>query len=153
MAKTYSNGSYVGIETAICPICCKTHTPSDAAVLLHKRMCNVFPPSGKAEPSSNKLCEEHLKLYEDNFVALIGCDPEKSQVNDGGKVSKLGDEYRTGLVMHIRSETLLDIVDTDIYGEDGELLPFMFCDDEVIRKLAQIAGQDIPEDEEVLVDG
>lgn len=140
MGSTYSNGSWVGIERAMCPVCGKTHTPTGAAVFLHTRFSKVFPPSGHAKPTRYALCEEHQKLYNDGYVAVVGCDEDRSAHK--GDRCQMEDAYRTGRVAHIRASAWAKLFDTTLpVDKDGKALPMVFADDRVLDFLQRVQEQ------------
>lgn len=73
----------------VCPVCLKEH---DEVVLLDRRMRDTLT---NHEFVGWELCEEHLKLFNDGYVALVECENQPTG---------LADAKRTGAIAHIRAE-------------------------------------------------
>ena len=116
--------SHVGIGAHICPVCTKRH---DEVVLIDKRLKETLT---KDEMVGFKLCEEHLKLKEDDYIALVGIDENKSM-----QPFDIATVYRTGMIAHLKRETYLQIIDKDLPTNPFNIA---VCSDEVIKKLAAI---------------
>jgi len=134
-----SNGSYVGLGRAICPVCGQTFETGE--VLIHRGLKPVFPENGKTDPYKYQLCEEHQKLFEDGYIAMVGIDESQSNVS-GNMVNKMEDAYRTGDIVHIREKVFCEL-----FGEknlkknqDGTTCPMVFCDKETIEYLKKLVG-------------
>lgn len=118
--------SHVSIERAICLVCRTEY--ETGVVLLDKRM---RPSMSRHTTTGWGLCQDHRKLFDDGFIALIECDPEKSgNPSLGGRV-KPGEEYRTGTIAHVRRDTLTRLVDVPIAADQ----PCLFVEPGVIEKI------------------
>ena len=134
----YTNGSAVGMRTALCPVCGHTHTIDE--IMIHKQMLNVFPPSGKAKPDHYELCEEHSKLFKDGYLALVGIDPEKSDFGEDG-IAMHG-AHRTGRIVHMRRKAFMDLFnEPNPVGNGDEDLPLTFVEDGVLDYVERLAKE------------
>jgi len=120
-----SEKSFVTLEAAICPVCGKQH--STGALLIDKRMKDRFE---KETVTGFAMCEEHQKLLDDGFIALIGADPNLSKKEPNGSVTLRG-AHRTGKIAHMRAS-----VWPNFFG-DTPVPPkgMCFVDDELIAML------------------
>jgi hypothetical protein len=80
--------SHVGMAHHVCPVCTKEHDP---VVLLDRRLRNTLTSH---EFAGWKMCEEHQKLYDDGYIALIEVTGEPAGVASAN---------RTGRVAHVRA--------------------------------------------------
>jgi len=114
--------SYVGMGQSICPVCTKKH---NEVLLIDKRLKETLT---KDEHMGFELCEEHKKLYDDNYICLVGIDENKStQPYDIASV------YRTGTFAHIRKEAFAKIFDMDV---PNNAFNIALCPPEVFNILA-----------------
>lgn len=135
----YSNGSPIGIRTAVCTVCGKTHETNE--ILIHKNLKNVFPSSGKAKPDHYELCEEHRKLFNDGYLALVGIDPEKSEFGPEDVILP-SNAHRTGHVVHMRRKAFLGVFNVpNPVDSKGNDLPFVFVEDAVINHVQKLAKE------------
>ena len=128
------NNEFVAMEKRVCPICLKTHGDAkDAGILLNKRL---KPIKEEHTVTGYSLCKEHQELYDDGYVALIGCNSDKSEIygkTGEGKVDMSG-AHRTGNIVHIRYSLANDIFNCEM----PTVQPFVFCDEEVIQHLEKM---------------
>lgn len=87
--KDFEEKSYVGMAYHVCPVCLKEHDP---VVLLNTRMTNTLT---RHEFAGWAMCEEHQKLKDEGYVALIAV------ANQSGIVT-LENATRTGHTAHVR---------------------------------------------------
>jgi hypothetical protein len=80
--------SHVGMGFHVCPVCGKEH---DEVVLLDRRLRNTLTNHMFAGWS---MCEEHQKLRDDGYIALI---------ETSNRPTGLADAVRTGQLAHISS--------------------------------------------------
>lgn len=124
--------SHVSIEQNACLVCGRTF--DTGAILLDRRLKDSLD---RTTTTGFGLCDEHQKLYDDGFIALVGCDPERSNPSGGKRVDP-GDAYRTGRVAFIKRQAWDHIFDVPLpIGEDGKPCPLVFCPDELIDMLAE----------------
>lgn len=109
--------SYVSLEQRVCLVC---GAPFDTgSLLLDKRL----RASMKRHTTTGwGLCPEHQKLFDDGFVALIECDPERSGVPADGRM-KPEQAYRTGRVAHLRRTAFSQVFNVPI--EDRQACVFV----------------------------
>ena len=50
------------------------------------------------------LCAEYQKLFDEGFIALIECHPQRSGSPSGSDRQKLGQAYRTGRQAHLKGD-------------------------------------------------
>lgn len=115
--------SHVGMETRLCLVCGVEY--ETGAILLDRRLVKSLE---RKNCTGWGMCEEHQKLKDEGYVALVGCDESKSRVK-GGTVMPEG-VYRTGDIAHIKSEAFQEMFDCDV-PKDG----VAFCDSRVIEEL------------------
>lgn len=95
--------SFVSCEQKICTVCTK---PYDTNTLLIDY--RVKDSLESKTVTGYGLCQEHEELKDKGYVALVELDPAKSK-NEGSNI-KLEDAYRTGRLMHIKRDVLLEIL-------------------------------------------
>lgn len=119
--------SHVGMETRLCLVCGVEY--ETGAILLDKRL-------GKSLERKNctgwGMCEEHQKLKDEGYVALVSIDQAKS-----GKPLDPNTAYRTGAVAHLKAEVF-----EKMFGDKPPSGGIAFCGDELIKKLESMAGGD-----------
>jgi hypothetical protein len=118
--------SHVSLEQKVCVVCGITY--DTGSILLDKRLRQSLD---RHTCTGTGLCPEHQRLYDEGFVALIECDPEKSGNPAVGTLLKPAQAYRTGRVAYLRRETLDRVFNIPIQAE----LPYVFVEPGVIDKL------------------
>jgi len=105
--------SYVSLEQRVCLVCGTSF--DTGSLLLDKRL----RASMKRHTTTGwGLCPEHQKLFDDGFVALVECDPERSGAAAGGRL-KPEQAYRTGRVAHLRRTAFAEVFNTPITAEQA----------------------------------
>lgn len=122
--------SHVSMQMKICLVCCNKYS---AAILLDRRMKDSLEPE---TVTGWGLCEEHKKLFDDGYIALIGIDESKSTIKANGNITA-EDAYRTGNVCHVRYPVLQGFFNMPINPK----LPIIFVEDEVINKLQECTNE------------
>ena len=89
--------SYVSMEQKVCEVCWEVF--DTGSILMDRRLENSM---GHKTVTGMGLCQEHKKLFDDGYVALVEIDPEKSTINNG--VVEFSGAWRTGNVAFIRRE-------------------------------------------------
>lgn len=110
--------SYVSLERRLCLVC---GLPFDTGnLLLDKRL-----RSSMAHHTTTGwgLCAEHQALFDDGFVALVECDPERSGVSAGVGTLRPEQAYRTGRLAHLRKEVFMPLFNASI--ADGQACVFV----------------------------
>ncbi|MDR0780433.1 MAG: ATPase [Pseudomonadales bacterium] len=116
--------SHVSLEQHVCLVCGAAF--DTGAILLDKRL----RASMKHHTTTGwGLCPEHQKLFDDGFVALIECDPQRSGAH--GERMKPEQAHRTGRLAHLRRTVFAKMFNVPI--EDK--LPCVFVEPGVIEKL------------------
>jgi len=103
-----SEKSHVSLEQHACLVCGTTF--DTGAILLDKRMRASMEPH---TTTGWGLCPEHQKLFDDGYVALVECDPERSGPPADGRL-KPEQAYRTGRLAHLRRPVFSQIFDVPI---------------------------------------
>lgn len=114
--------SHVSFEQKVCLICGQVF--DTGAILLDKRLQQRLELK---TVTGWDLCSEHAKLWEEGYIALVECDPEKTRFT--GNNIKPEDAYRTGRIAHIRKTVAPQIFNVEITG------PVAFVEPGVIDKL------------------
>jgi hypothetical protein len=128
--------SYVTIEQAACPVCCKVE--DTGAILMDTRL-TYDHRTGRSKMRETfdmhtvtgwSPCKEHRDLYAAGYVAFVGVKREPHRNADPGDIE------RTGAVMHLRLATA-EAVLTGGWpkARDGRPLPLIYCPDELIDKI------------------
>ena len=120
--------SYVTLEQAVCPVCGVKH--DTGTLFMDKRLRPMFDMH---TTTGWGLCEEHQKLYDEGYVAIVAADPEKSNVVKG--VVTIEGAYRTGEIVHIWEELFEKLFNVPI--PEGKLT---FCDPEVVEYLQKLVA-------------
>lgn len=99
--------SHVSMEQHVCLVC---GTAFDTGgILLDKRLRASM---GRHTTTGWGLCPEHQKLADDDFVALVECDPRRSGSPDGRL--KPEHAYRTGRLVHIKRHVFTQVFNAPI---------------------------------------
>lgn len=124
----------MNLETAlvheVCPICC---AKTNEQIVLNQKLTKkaavqVKEMNGKTIGFSNP-CDECQGHIDDNFVAIIGIDPSKSNPENGSV--KLENIYRTGQLLWLKRHVAQSIFSWD------RPEPFILVEDEVIHILTE----------------
>ena len=96
--------SYVSMEQKNCLVCAKAF--ETGAILLDRRLqasLDRYTATGWG------LCSEHQKLNQEGFIALVECDPAKSDTPDANGMIKPWKFFRTGVVTFLKREVFFQI--------------------------------------------
>lgn len=118
--------SHVSLERHLCLVCGKSY--DTGAVLLQRDLRPTLDPHTL---TGWGLCPEHQQLFDEGFVALVECDPEKSGQPTAGDRLPPGQAFRTGRIAHLRREKCLEVFNVPIPTD----LPAVFVEPGVIEKL------------------
>ena len=128
-----SSKSHVSMEQKVCQVCGVVY--DSGSILLDTRIRN-----GKLVESMDRntitgygLCEEHQKLHDEGYVALVEC----SNTNVGKTITQ-ENANRTGNVAHLKRSVMAQVFDADI----PENLPFIFIEIGVLDKLKAMQEQE-----------
>ena len=91
--------SYVTMEQKVCGVCTKTYDTN--SILMDKRLKESFETY---TTTGFGLCEEDQQKKDNGFIALIGCDPNKTKISNDN-TTRQEDAHRTGDIIHIKSDT------------------------------------------------
>lgn len=116
--------SHVGLGFHVCPVCACEH---DEVVLLDKRLKNTLEHKNFV---GWEMCANHKKLYDDDYVALVGIDPEQSK-----PPYTPASVYRTGAVAHLKVYAFKELINQDVPDNEARMC---FVPDEVIDMLQKI---------------
>ena len=119
---------FVSMEQRVCIVCGQTY--DTGTILLDKRLQRSMEHS---TVTGYGLCDEHKRLFNEGYVALVAIDPQRSKPQPNGAV-KPGDEYRTGEVAFLKRPVYARIFKVDVPAH----LPMVFTDSEVIEHLRQM---------------
>ncbi len=122
--KTIKNGSFVGLERGVCPICGEQH--ETGTVLLHTQLKNVFPMHGHPDPSCFHICDVCKAMEEKGYVALVGV------VNGNDQITPATAD-RAAEYIWLRRHVAEQIIDTDLSKH-----PFCYIEPKAIEKIKVI---------------
>lgn len=125
--------SFVTLEQHRCIICGADY--DTGSLLLDKRLSNKFEHHTL---TGMGMCPADKQKFDEGYLALVESDPARTKVTNG--VIKPGDEYRTGVIVHIRRTVAREIFNVAI----PDNLPMMFIDPEVTATLQAM----MPKEEE-----
>ena len=86
------------------------------------------------------LCPEHQTLFDDGFVALVECDPQRSGAASSAGRMQPGQAYRTGQCAHLKREAFARVFDVPIAVDQ----PCVFVEPGVIEQLQAMTGSTAP---------
>lgn len=85
--------SFVSLENAACPVCCRKHQTGN--LLLDRRL----RPSMERDTCTHwAFCPECAKLRDDGYIALVAADEKKSNA------MTVAEAWRIGTIMHVKAE-------------------------------------------------
>lgn len=118
---------YVRMEQAVCPVCHKVH--NHGGIVMNMKLKSI---PEKQALTHVALCEEHQKLFDNGYVAIVEADLARSETTHegGGTRVKPGGAYLLGRCVHIREEKCAEIFNVPTPDEG-----VMYCDAEVIDSL------------------
>lgn len=121
-----SDKSHVSLEQNVCVVCGITY--ETGAILIDRRLRQSLE---RYTCTGAGLCPEHQRRYDEGFVALVECDPEKSGNPAAGALLKPAEAYRTGRIAFLKREVCAQLFNVPI----GSELPYVFVEPGVIEKL------------------
>ena len=95
--------SYVTMETVICIVC--GQEKESGALLLDQKL---RPKFNQKTCTGWGLCDEHQKLKDKGFIALVGIDPEKTTENTPDQW------YRIGAFAHLKETAFKRIMNVPV---------------------------------------
>jgi len=120
--------SHVSIEQRLCKVCGKPYDTD--SLLLDLRLESTLD---RNTVTGWGLCQEHQKLHDEGYIALVEVDPEKSVIR--GDSIKSENAHRTGRVAHVRRSFLKEFL-TDFSTPDD--VPLSFIDKTFMDTLATL---------------
>lgn len=131
--------SHVSMDTKICPVCGIKH---DVGISLERQLKNKLDIHNI---TGYELCEEHKKLWEDGYVALIEIDPTKSVQHESNNnefftTVNMQDAYRTGNILHLKKTAFKDIFGSEPKSE------MVFIDPDLTKVLTDLVNKNKQEE-------
>ncbi|MDZ4348973.1 MAG: ATPase [Xanthomonadaceae bacterium] len=123
--------SHVSLEQHVCLICGVAFDTGN--ILLDKRLRASME---RHTATDWGLCPEHQKLSDDGFVALVECDPQRSDSPAGGGRLKPEQAYRTGRLAHLKREVFAKVFNVPIVDKQ----PCVFVEPGVIEQLQSMVA-------------
>ena len=121
--KKNNTSNIASLGQLVCPVCLKR---TDDCVLIDRRL--------KEMPHTTDIgwgmCEEHAKLRDEGYIALVECSNIPVATNEGLSV---GDAVRTGAFAHLKKEVWGKIIDVSCGAGD-----IVFVDEKVIPALQRM---------------
>ena len=118
--------SHVSLEQHVCLVCGTTF--DTGAILLDKRLRASLE---RHTSTGWGLCDEHRRLFDEGFVALVECDPERSGKPTGADHLKPEAAYRTGRLAHLKREAFAGVFNVPLAADQ----PCVFVEPGVIERL------------------
>ncbi|MFJ5398580.1 ATPase [Pectobacterium sp. CHL-2024] len=123
--------SHVSLEQRVCLVCGTTF--DTGCILLDKRL----RASMKQHTTTGwGLSTEHQRLFDEGYVALVECDPQRSGILSEERRLKPENAYRTGQLEHVKRTVSTELFSTEIADSQAcvfvgpgviELLQTMMC--------------------------
>ena len=109
-----SEKSYVSLECQVCVVCGVAY--DTGTLLLDKRLRATLEHH---TTTGWGLCTEHQRLFDEGFVALIECDPQRSgSLSETGRL-KPEQAYRTGQLAHLKRDVFATVFDRKIASDQA----------------------------------
>lgn len=128
--------SHVAMEKHICKICGEEY--ETGAILLHQRLRDIDP---KRTVTGAGLCNEHQKMFNEGYLALIEADREKSEILPSGNMT-LDGAHRTGRVIFM----LRAAADRLFNIEIDKKLPFVYIEPEAYEQIEKLAKESMAQE-------
>ena len=108
-----SEKSYVSLERQVCVVCGVAYDTGN--LLLDKRLRATLEHH---TTTGWGLCTEHQRLFDEGFVALIECDPQRSGLSENGRL-KPEQAHRTGQLAHLKRDVFATMFDGKIASDQA----------------------------------
>jgi len=118
--------SHVSLERHVCLVCGTAFDTGN--ILLDKRLRASLE---RHTSTGWGLCDEHRRLFDEGFVALVECDPERSGKPTGADHLKPEAAYRTGRLAHLKREAFAGVFNVPLAADQ----PCVFVEPGVIERL------------------
>ena len=106
--------SHVSLERHVCLVCGTAFDTGN--ILLDKRLRANLE---RHTATGWGLCDEHQRLFDDGFVALVVCDPERSGKPTGADRLKPGEAYRTGRLAHLKRDAFTGVFNVPLSADQA----------------------------------
>jgi len=123
--------SHVSLEQHLCLVCGLGF--DTGGVLLDRRLRKRMQ---RHTVTGWGLCNAHRRLFDEGFVALIECDPQRSGVPADQDHMSPEQAWRTGRLAHLRREALARVVNVALAPD----VPCVFVEPGVIEQLQAMVG-------------
>lgn len=110
--------SHVSLEQRICLVCGAAF--DTGSLLLDKRLRASME---RHTTTGWGLCAEHQRLFDEGYVALVECDPQRSGSPAAGDKLKPDQACRTGRLAHLRREVFFRLFNLSV--RDGQACMFV----------------------------
>lgn len=117
--------NYVSMEQKQCPVCGVVF--DSGAILMDMTLAETFE---RNTVTGYKMCEEHERLKDEGYIAVIEAIPEGASVAK----TKIDEANRTGRILHIRQEAFHRMFNV------AETSPIVFMGVEMFQKLVDMAS-------------
>jgi hypothetical protein len=118
--------SHVSLERRVCLVC---GTAFDTGNILLDKCLRASLERHRS--TGWGLCDEHRRLFDEGFVALVECDPERSGKPTGTDRLKPEAAYRTGRLVHMKREVFTGVFNVPLAADQ----PCVFVEPGVIEQL------------------
>lgn len=118
--------SHVSLERHVCLVCGTAFDTGN--ILLDKRLRASLERHTSTDWG---LCDEHRRLFDEGFVALVECDPERSGKPTDSDCLKPEAAYRTGRLVHLKREAFTGVFNVPLAPDQ----PCVFVEPGVIEQL------------------
>ena len=118
--------SHVSLERRVCLVC---GTAFDTGNILLDKCLRASLERHRS--TGWGLCDEHRRLFDEGFVALVECDPERSGKPTGTDRLKPEAAYRTGRLAHLKREVFTGVFNVPLAADQ----PCVFVAPGVIEQL------------------
>ena len=123
--------SHVSLEQYVCLVCGVAF--DTGSLLLDRRLRARFE---HRTATGWGLCAEHRQLFDDGYVALIECDPQRSGLPADGDRLKPEQAYRTGRLAHVKREAFARLFNVPVEARQA----CVFVEPDVMNWLQSIAA-------------
>ena len=118
--------SHVSLERRVCLVCGKAFDTGN--LLLDRRLRASME---RHTTTGWGLCEEHRRLSDAGYIALVECDTGRSGLAESDDRLKPEQAWRTGRVAHLKREVFAKVFDEPV----EETQACVFVEEGVIAKL------------------
>lgn len=113
---------FIKMESKMCPVCGVIHE-FNTGILIDKRMKDIKPNMGNKVVTDYGLCEEHQKLFDDNYIALIEID--NTHDDPDTNTLKFKEANRTGNIAFLKRDHVKDMFTSGVNIPEEQELVFI----------------------------